>query len=126
MPMPPLFTGLSLKTKVILAAVIFGVLACLWYFFFETNYLGRKVSRATGGIVAADYDAPDGARQVLSVSVSQDRSGDTAKNIAFVMKDCSVRVYEYRDGLRGMILESRMKITHAGGSFKQAGCTPEH
>lgn len=126
MPMPQLFNELSLKAKVIIAAVLFSILASLWYFFFETNYLGRKVSRATGGIVAADYDAPDGARQVLSVSVSQDKSGDTAKNVAFVMKDCTVRVYEYRDGLRGMILEGRMKITQAGGPFKQAGCIPEH
>ncbi len=126
MPMPQLFNALSLKTKFIIAVVLFGVLASLWYFFFETNYLGRKVSRATGGIVAADYDAPDGARQVLSVSVSQDKRGDTAKNIAYVMKDCTVRVYEYRDGLRGMILESRMKVTQAGGPFKQGGCIPEN
>lgn len=115
---------MSVKVKLIIGAVVGIVLLGLWYFFFESNYFGRKISRATGGIVAAEYSVPDKAIQVLSVSVNRDKNGDAAKNITYVMKDCSVQVYEYRDGLRGMILEGRMKLTQNGKPFKQHGCVP--
>ncbi len=116
---------MSMKIKLIAGAIVGVILLGLYYFFFESNYFGRKISRATGGIIAADYSAPDDAIQVLSVSINRDTNGDAAKNVTYLMKDCSVQVYEYRDGLRGMILEGRMKITQNGKAFKQQGCVPQ-
>lgn len=115
----------STKVKIIVISILLSILFGLWYFFFETNYFGRKISRATGGIVAAEYEAPTRARAVLSVSVNQDKSGDSAKNITYLMEDCTVVVYEYRDGVRGMVLDSRMRIKQNGKNFRQHDCVPE-
>lgn len=111
----------QLKTKLKLVAVAIVTLLILFIIWvFNTDFFGRSLSRATMGAVATKYQVPDGAIDVISISFSENK-GTTAKNIAYLMEDCTIIVREYRDGFKGFV-DSTTKLMDGLHAFKQHEC----
>ena len=107
----------KIKTIAVVSMFFVGVFA---YWAVNTDFFGRKVSRATMGMVATKYQVPSGATDVISISLGGTDKGPS-KNIAYLMEDCSVILQEYRDGFKGF-MDSTAKLMDGLHEFKQHQC----
>ena len=83
---------------------------------------GRDASRYGFG-KGERLEAPKGAQAVLSVSLHKSSDGDTIKDIAFLMNNCTVVVQEYIDRSP---FGGRLRIMDAdGNALTQVGCVPQ-